>query len=148
MTPLVKVAKRRARWVAAAALYTIAGAISSMTVGSALGTLGSIAGFHCENLCWRESVLCLALLLAAVEADWFRWSLHGRRRQTEKMWANRFGLMTASAMWGFDLGLGVTTRINYAGYWMVFAACVIRGRATAGMALMLAYWIGRTLPVW
>lgn len=51
-------------------------------------------------------------------------------------------------MWGFHIGLGFATRLTFGGYWMLVAVVVALGEPLSGAAIMVAYWLGRTLPNW
>jgi cytochrome c biogenesis protein CcdA len=90
----------------------------------------------------------LALLLAARELGFVRFRLPERKRQTEKLWANEFGFVTASVMWGFHLGFGFATRITYGGFWVLVMVAFAVGDPRYGASLMLMYWVGRVMPVW
>jgi cytochrome c biogenesis protein CcdA len=93
-------------------------------------------------------VALLALVLAAREWGWIRFSLPERRRQTEKVWAHEFGFIGASALWGFHIGLGFATRVTYGGFWAFVALGLALGNPLYGATLMLVYWLGRALPLW
>jgi hypothetical protein len=68
--------------------------------------------------------------------------------QAEKFWANEFGFVMASAMWGLYIGVGFATRVTYGGFWVLVAVAFALGDPVYGAVLMLAYWLGRVLPVW
>lgn len=144
-TPLGKAARRDwLKWVAA---YTISGCISAGTVGGMLGALG-----QCIPQKWRQLVFypiaAFAVLLSIREMGWVRFDLPERKCQTEKRWIHEFSLVTVSIMWGLHIGLGFATRITYGGFWVLAALIVASGVPLAGIALMLAYWLGRTLSIW
>ena len=90
----------------------------------------------------------LALVLAAREWGWIRFELPERKRQTEKGWAHEFGFVTASAMWGFHIGIGFTTYMTHGGFWVLVAMALAVGEPTYGAVLMLVYWLGRAMSVW
>jgi cytochrome c biogenesis protein CcdA len=93
-------------------------------------------------------VAVLAVILAVRESGWIRIHLPECKRQTEKLWAHQFGFVTASAMWGFHIGFGFATRITYGGFYILVATVFALGDSMYGVAVMLAYWLGRTMPVW
>lgn len=90
----------------------------------------------------------LALVLAAREWGWIVLRVPERKRQTEKSWAHDFGFVIASAMWGLHIGLGFATRVTYGGFWILVLIALALGEPRYGAMLMLAYWLGRALPVW
>lgn len=148
LTPLVKVAHDRKRWLEAASAYTAAGLVSAAGVGSALGWLGRACGARG----WGEPALYgvagLALLLAAREWDWISFPLPERRLQTEQYWYQAFGHRLGAAMWGLHLGLGFATRINYGGFWVLASTAFALASPGYGALLLAVYWLGRALPVW
>jgi hypothetical protein len=93
-------------------------------------------------------VVPLALTLAAREWGWITFRLPQCKRQTKKSWAHEFGFVTASAMWGFHIGLGLATRITYGGFLVLLAVVFASADVRYGLIVMLAYWLGRTMPVW
>lgn len=117
-------------------------------MGSVLGALGYVAGFHGVTSFAFLTISFLGLLLAARELGWIRFALPQRLRQTEKNWAHEFGFVAASAMWGFDVGLGFATRITTAGYLLLSAVALSLADPAFGALLMMMYWVGRALPVW
>src|SRR5438309_11330202 len=110
LTPLGKVARNQ--WFRSVLAYTLAGSFSALVVGAALGSL------------WRRGfgrvgswlVILVALTLMAREWGWITVPLPERKRQTQKVWAHEFGFVTASAMWGFDVGLGFGTHLTNGGF--------------------------------
>ncbi|PWT88614.1 MAG: hypothetical protein C5B54_10375 [Acidobacteria bacterium] len=148
MTPLGKVAEAKAVWLKSVVVYTLAGCLSSALVGTLLG----LAGTRLQTGAWRWLLVMvagiLAFILAAREYGWIRFQIPERRRQTEKVWAHEFGFVGASALWGFHIGLGFATRVNYGGFWAIVAVIMALGSSRYGATLMLVYWLGRVLPVW
>jgi cytochrome c biogenesis protein CcdA len=142
LTHLGKVAHHY--WIRSVIAYTVAGTISASLVGGLLAWAGS--KLCPSGVCWV--VIPLALILAARERGWIRFRLPERNRQTEKVWAHEFGFVTASAMWGFHIGLGFTTYVKYGGFWVLTVMAFGTGKPGYGALLMLTYWLGRAMPVW
>jgi hypothetical protein len=142
LTPLGKVAPKY--WVKSVIAYTLGGSVSASAVGGLAGLMGSYV--RVKNVGWLVS--SFALVLAAQDFGWLHFKLPERKSQTEKVWAHEFGFVTASAMWGFHLGLGFTTYIRYGGFWVLTAAAFTIGQEKYGAILMLLYWLGRAMPVW
>lgn len=143
LTPLGKVAPLK--WFASALGYTFAGCIGSSIIGSFCGMIGSYIGRGPTSI----YILALyALFLAAREKGWIRFKLPQIRRQTEKTWAHDYGFVTAAMMWGFQLGLGITTYLTHGGFLLLLAASLAFGQPAYGALLITAYWLGRTISVW
>jgi cytochrome c biogenesis protein CcdA len=90
----------------------------------------------------------LAVGLIAEDYGRIRLRLPQRTCQTEKVWAHEFGFAVASAMWGFHVGLAFATHVTYGGFWILVMASIAIGDPNYSLALLLAYWVGRALPVW
>lgn len=145
----MKVARNPRLWLVSVVAYSVGGAMSSAAVGATLGWLGKhIGGSSAPAPAAFAVVASLGLILAARERGWLKARLPERQRQTEQFWAQHFGAVPASLMWGLDLGLGFTTRINYGGWWFLVALALLFGSPSLGSMCMLCYWLGRVLPVW
>lgn len=121
--------------------------MSATTVGVLLGQIGRWLGTtHVDIKLYFISLL--SLLLAAREWGWVNFRLPELRRQSEQAWAHYFGFVMASAMWGFHIGLGFATRVNFGGFWVLVALAVALASPLYGAVVMLVYWMGRALPVW
>jgi cytochrome c biogenesis protein CcdA len=90
----------------------------------------------------------LGLVLTMRESGWLNFPLLERRCQTERAWAYRFGYVQAAAMWGFHIGCAFSTVITYSGLWLVTLAVFTSGNSIFGATIFIAYWLGRTLPLW
>lgn len=140
-------ASERSRWLAEIGLYTIGGAVSSVLAGAALGALGRLlpapVAAHGGTI-----VLAVAALAVAREVGVLRFPLPQPRRQTRDLWSKVFPAPVAALLWGFDLGLTVTTRFTFAGTWVLLLVPVLMASPAVGAVLLLAHWLGRALPVW
>jgi cytochrome c biogenesis protein CcdA len=152
MTPLGKVAQGQTLWRRCVVAYIAAGSVSAIVIGLLLGEIGRVfTEYHGRDhhlLVKLYIVSVLSLLLAAREWGWINFRLPEARRQSEKAWAHRFGFVTASAMWGFHIGLGFATRINFGGFWVLVVLALAMANPCYGAVLILLYWWGRALPVW
>jgi hypothetical protein len=147
LAPLGKVASARSRWVADVGLYTFGGAVSSVLAGAALGALG---GLLPAPVITHGGMIVLAVAAVAVarEVGVLRFPLPQPRRQTKDRWAKIFPAPVSAALWGFDLGLTVTTRFTFAGTWVLLLVPVLTANPALGALVLLAHWLGRALPVW
>jgi cytochrome c biogenesis protein CcdA len=128
--------------------YTLAGALSSTLVGAALGSVGAWLQRGQQRWPVLLGIALLAFGLAAREWGWINFPIPERKLQTEQVWAHEFGFVGASALWGFHIGLTFMTRVTYGGVWALATVTLALADPPYGAAVMLAYWLGRTLPVW
>ncbi len=127
--------------------YTVAGSASAIMVGLWLGQIGRwLGGNHIAPKLYFISLL--SLLFAAREWGWIDFRLPELRRQSEKAWVHHFGFVMGAAMWGFHIGLGFATRVNFGSFWVLAALAVVLASPLYSGALMLLYWLGRAVPVW
>ena len=115
------------------------------------GTLGAVGSLILAPGAWRPglaAVLLLGVVAVARDMAWIRLPLAQPRRQTRDVWTYRHGALAAAALWGFDLGLVVTTWFTFAGVWVLVASAFVVQDAGLGIALLLAYWVGRAASVW
>jgi len=106
-------------------------------LGDALGAGGGAA-----------VALAVAALLAAAAGD-----AGGRRivpqirRQVPESWRRMLPLPLAAALYGVLLGLGFTTFVLSFAVYALAAACVALGEPVVGLAVGLAFALGRIVPV-
>jgi len=148
LTPLGKVAGGSKLWLRCVIAHTAAGCVSTMLVGALLAEMGRWLGSQATGGIAFYFIGFLSLVLAAREWGWINFRIPQSNRQTEKFWAHEFGFVAASAMWGFHIGLGLATSVTYGGLWVLVAVILVLAEPVYGSMLMLAYWLGRALPVW
>lgn len=146
LTPLRALDPTRALWVKGVSAYTIGGVFPAAFVGAILGLLGRWANLGSQTEVF-VIIAALAVILTARELELIRFPLPEVRRQTQKMWAFEFGFVTAAAMWGSHIGLGVATVVKHGGFFVLIAFTMALGPAY-GAILFVTYWLGRTLPIW
>lgn len=130
------------------ALYTLAGALSSVAVGGSLGFLGSSMLPSGAAIADAVVVLTVALLAAVRELGWVRVPIPQPRRQTKDVWAKNLGLRRAAVLWGLDLGATITTRFTFAGTWVIVLVAALSADPLIAATALLANWLGRAAPVW
>lgn len=146
LTPRSKLPGRRTRWLVGALVYLAAGALASSAVGAALGAGGGAL----VPADFRAAAIGLALLIAAVaaasELGVIRWHLPQPNLQTRRQWAlYRFPI--PEVLWGFCLGLTFATVFTFSGTWLVLALPFASGDPAFGAMVLLAHWVGRTMPI-
>jgi hypothetical protein len=129
-------------------VYTLAGATTSVVAGGTLGLVGAVV--LPDDLGSAGGAVALAVALVAVARDSGRIAvpLPQFPRQTEGLWAKRFGARRAALLWGLDLGFAFTTWLNLSGAWVLATLAVLSRDAAFGALLFAAYWLGRALSVW
>lgn len=148
LTHLGQVPRRRVVWLQAVVGYSSAGMASAAFLGALVGSVGGLVTPRLPGAI-KATLAGLGLLaLVARDSGVINFPVPGWKRQTEKVWANIFGLRTASVMWGLDIGLGLTTWVRYGGFWSLLWVTLLLGDSAYGAGLMTSYWIGRVLPVW
>jgi hypothetical protein len=148
MTPHVVAREGWRRWYPAI-LYTTSGAATSVAVGASVAAAASAllpASVSTDETMAATLVLGAACLVHAL--GWRCLPIGGLKRQTKDLWARKYGAFKAAAFWGADLGSTVSTRFTFTGATMVLVLAVALRDVRLGMALLLAYWLGRALPVW
>ena len=128
--------------------YTLAGGVTSILVGGGLGVLGAVALPARVGLPAALLALTLACVALARELGLVSVPLPQLGRQTEGMWAKRYGFRGAAILWGLDLGLVFTTWLTFSGVWVLAAIAFLAAEPALGAALFAAYWLGRALSVW
>ena len=141
-------AEERRRWLGNVAAYTVAGAATSVLVGAALGLLGAAVFPDGVGTVGIAVAIAVALLALARDSGAAAVPLPQVGRQTDGLWAKRFGARTAAVLWGLDLGFVFTTWLNLSGPWLLATLAVLSGDPMFGGALFVAYWLGRALSVW
>lgn len=148
MTPQVVAREGWRRWYPAT-VYTASGAATSVAVGASVTAAASAllpAGVSKAEL--MAATLVLGATCLAHALGWRCLPIGGLKRQTKDLWTRKYGPSKAAALWGADLGSTVSTRFTFTGATMVLALAVALRDVRLGMALLLAYWLGRALPVW
>ncbi len=106
-------------------------------LGTALGATGAGAA----------AVAAALLLMAAVGDGAGRRIVPQVRRQVPESWRRILPLPLACALYGVLLGLGFTTFVLSYATWGLAAAALAIGGPGAGLAVGLAFGLGRALPV-
>ena len=144
--PLVQVGRRKT----ALALHILGGLVGGATIGVVLGFAGlllrAVLGDALDTV--FTIVVPLALLFtASIDLGLLRKPHLTWERQTPGSWPCSLGHYPGIFGWGFDLGLGVTTRIPYQSLLILPLAAVLAGDLTAAVAIMAAYGASRAAAV-
>jgi hypothetical protein len=144
--PLVQVGRRRT----ALALHVLGGTVGGATIGVILGFVGLLlrAGLG-GTLDTVFAVVVPAALIytASVDLGLVPFRQITSERQTPGSWPCALGHYPGIFGWGFDLGLGVTTRIPYQSLLVLPLAALFSGNLAVAVAIMAAYGTSRALAV-
>jgi hypothetical protein len=137
--PLVQEANHPVKWLSVLGVYTLGSASSSILLGSLLGALGSL--FIQNSLSWRLLFVpaVLGLLMALSDFSVGGLKTCTLRRQTDRRWWDLLGPVGAVFLWGFDLGLGLTTVRVASLYWVVAFVVIVVASPLMG-ALILGFY--------
>lgn len=148
LTPLRALDRSHRLWFRAMSAYTAVGIVTSVFVGAILSVLGLLLQVVAPV---PQYLFAFAAIIAALlclrELDICEFRLPQLHRQTEKMWAQRFGFVTGAAMWGGHIGLGFATVIRHGGL-LAIGVCAMALEPPKAAGLLAVFWVGRTLPIW
>lgn len=133
------------RLIRAACVTFAAGAVlgGALTFG-VLSVLGEALGAGGE----AGLIAAAGLALAAALADGLGLRVAPQiRRQVPERWRRTLPLPLAAALYGVLLGLGFTTFVLAFAVWALAGICVALGAPATGLAIGVAFGLGRALPV-
>ncbi len=141
-------AGKKITWLGQVSLYTLGGLVTSVVVGAGLGAGGGLVISSGTHRLGIAVALVVAMVAAMRELGWVWVPLPELKRQTRDLWAKTFSRPVAATLWGLDLGLLVSTRLTFAGAWVVLLVAALTESPRLGATVTAAYWLGRALPVW
>jgi hypothetical protein len=144
--PLVQVGRKKT----ALAVHVLGGIAGGATIGLLLGFVGLLLrGALGSTLDTVFIVVVPAALLYAASVDLGLLKVRHLTwvRQTPGSWPCALGHYPGIFSWGFDLGLGVTTRIPYQSTLVVPLAALLCGDLATAVAITTTYGAARALAV-
>jgi hypothetical protein len=144
--PLVQVGRRRT----ALGLHVLGGIAGGATIGVLLGFAGLLlraALGDALDTVFLVVVPAALVWAAAVDLGLLRVRQLTSERQTPSSWPCSLGHYPGIFAWGFDLGLGVSTRIPYQSLLVLPLAAVLSGNLAAAVVIMATYGAARSLAV-
>ena len=144
--PLVQVGRKKT----ALALHVLGGVAGGLAIGVVLGFLGVLLRAAIGDA--LETVFLIVVPSALIYAALVDLGLLPVRsltwvRQTPGDWTCSMGHYPGIFAWGFDLGLGVTTRIPYQTLLVVPLSAFLVGDLGTAVAITTAYGAARALAV-
>src|SRR6478735_9372437 len=144
--PLVQVGRRRT----ALAIHVLGGIAGGAVIGVLLGLGGlllrAVLGDTLDTVFLVVVPAALAYA-AAVDVGLLHVRQITSERQTPSSWPCSLGHYPGIFAWGFDLGLGVTTRIPYQSLLVVPLSAFLVGDMASAVAITTAYGAARALAV-
>ncbi len=144
--PLVQVGRRRT----ALALHVLGGVAGGATIGVLLGfgglLLRAALGDTLDTV-FLVAVPAALVYTASVDLGVLRVPQITSERQTPSSWPCSLGHYPGIFAWGFDLGLGISTRIPYQSLLVVPLAALLAGDLGKAVAITAAYGAARALAV-
>ncbi len=144
--PLVQVGKKKT----ALALHVVGGLAGGVTLGVVLGfgglLLRAVLG-DTLNTVFVVVVTAALLYAASVDLGFLRVRPITWERQTPGSWPCSMGHYPGIFAWGFDLGLGITTRIPYQSLLVLPIAAFFAGDLATAVAITGVYGASRALAV-
>jgi hypothetical protein len=143
--PLVQVGGKKT----ALALHVVGGILGGLTIGVLLGFAGMLLRSAIGDA--LDTVFVIVVPAALVYAASVDLGAPMRQltwvRQTPGDWPCSMGHYPGIFAWGFDLGLGVTTRIPYQSLLVVPLSAFLVGDMASAVAITTAYGAARALAV-
>src|SRR5947208_4901052 len=140
--PLVQVGRRKT----ALAIHVLGGIAGGVVIGVLLGFCGlllrAVLGDALDTVFLIVVPAALAYA-AVVDLGILPLPQITSERQTPSSWPCSLGHYPGIFAWGFDLGLGVTTRIPYQSLLVLPLAALLSGNLAAAVAIMTAYGAAR-----
>jgi hypothetical protein len=144
--PLVQVGRKKT----ALAFHVLGGIAGGATIGVLLGFVGLLLraaiGDPLDTI-FLVVVPAALLYTAAVDLGFLRMPHMTWVRQTPGSWPCAMGQYPGIFGWGFDLGLGVTTRIPYQSLLVVPLAALLAGDLATAVAITTVYGAARAIAV-
>jgi hypothetical protein len=144
--PLVQVGRRKT----ALAIHVLGGVTGGAVIGVLLGLGGLLlraALGDTLDTVFLVVVPAALVYAACVDAGLLPFPQITSERQTPSSWPCSLGHYPGIFAWGFDLGLGVTTRIPYQSLIVLPLAALLSGNLGAAVAIMATYGFARALAV-
>lgn len=144
--PLVQVGRKKT----ALAFHVLGGLVGGAAIGVVLGFAGLLLRAALgERLDTVFVIVVPAALIyaAAVDLGVLRVRPITWERQTPGSWPCALGHYPGIFGWGFDLGLGITTRIPYQSLLVIPLAAFLSGNLATAVAITAVYGASRALAV-
>jgi hypothetical protein len=144
--PLVQVGRKKT----ALGFHVLGGLVGGATIGVVLGFAGLLLraalGDTLDTI-FVIAVPAALLYAAAVDLGVLRVRPITWERQTPGSWPCALGHYPGIFGWGFDLGLGITTRIPYQSLLVIPLAAFLSGDLGTAVAITAVYGASRALAV-
>jgi hypothetical protein len=135
----------RATTIAACATFTLGALVGGVITFGSLAVLGEVVHGADDRLAYAvAAVIALAAAVAELRATPIVPQI---RRQLPEHWRRLLPMPVAGGLYGVLLGLGFTTFVLTLGVWALAGIAFAVGEPMTGLALGLAFGLGRALPI-
>jgi MFS family permease len=135
----------RATTIAACVTFTLGALVGGIITFGSLAVLGEVVHGADDRLAYAiAAVIALAAAVAEVRATPIVPQI---RRQLPEHWRRVLPMPVTGGLYGVLLGLGFTTFVLTLGVWALAGIAFAVGEPVTGLALGLAFGIGRALPI-
>lgn len=144
ISPLVKVAP--SRWLTGIILFSAGSVVAGLAMGALIGSLGSLVAPIMPEGLGLVLLGAVALIVALIDGGAVRLTVPTPVRSVPQSWWRELGPAGGSLAYGLVLGLGVTTFIPFASFYLILLGAFLVG-PVGGAAIGAVYGVGRALPV-
>lgn len=144
IAPLVQVARRQ--WLISTGSFVLASIMGGSAVGVLLGVMGNVLPISMPTSAGAWLLAAVAVVLALVELRVLPLKVPTLYRSVPQHWWIRYGPTRAALAYGGILGMGITTFVPLASFYLIPLAAILLGPADGGI-IGASYGLGRALPV-
>jgi hypothetical protein len=145
IAPLVQ--RQKKQWLISVSTFIVAGTIAGLSLGLALGTASLMgARFGLTRPVMVYLLSAVTLLAGGIDLGVVNVALPNPHRSVPQRWWLEHDPIGASAAYGFVLGLGITTAIPFASFYIVLV-CSFVGGAAIGALVGAVYGFSRSVTV-
>jgi len=138
----------RRSWIVAALIYTLGSIAGGVVVGALLGLLGSLLSLDLYTEYFPLLISMTALGYSLHEFRILSLPYPQMRRQVPDPWRRRLHPYVVAALFGFLLGIGFTTFIPTATYYIVVLTATLYGSPLYGAVIFSIYGFARASLLW
>jgi hypothetical protein len=127
-------------------IFSVCCVIGGATTFGAVSWLGATIGLSADSLAVALVAAMVAAIAGAADLRFLPIVPQVRNQVPERI-RHRLPLPATSALYGLMLGLGFTTYLLTWAMWALVIACLLIGTPWLGLAVGIAFGVGRALPV-
>lgn len=148
---LVQETNHRWPWIAACSLYVVSCSLSAVVLGCVLGLCGHMVSSSWQMLgprkIWWGLLGVASVAYGLSDLDFFRLPRPHISAAVPVSWWRRWKPYGASILYGLALGLGITTQVRFAGFYILCMAALGTGDWRVGGLLLGTYGLTRAVAL-